>query len=158
MSRQDILPRGRRRVLRALAGALLATAMLPVAQLARAAETLRAAFAAQRIGDALKAYGAPAATPSPLVTISADELAERGDNVRFVVTSSAPGSDSIALFAERNPQPLAAVFHFGPDALPFVSTQLKLAETTSVRAVVRTRDGQHLEASRKVTVTISGCS
>lgn len=158
MNRQALPSGGRRRVLRAMAGALLATVMLPVAQLARAAETLRAAFSAQRIGDALKAYGAPATTPSPLVTISADELAERGENVRFVVASSAPGSDSIALFADRNPQPLAAVFHFGPDALPFVAAQLKLAETTSVRAVVHTRDGQFLEASRQVTVTISGCN
>lgn len=138
--------------------ALLWAGGLLGAGFARAADALSGAFAATRLADALRAYGAASPLASAQVSISADELAERGDNVRVVVSSAVPGSDSIAIFADRNPLPLAAVFRFGPDAQPFVSAQLKLAETTSVRAVVRSPDGRHLEAARKVTVTISGCA
>lgn len=148
----------RRQLLRLIAGSLAAGLALTHTRLGQAASALASAFSATRIADALKAYGAPSPTASTQVTILADELAERGDNVRIVVTSAASGSDSIALFADRNPLPLAAVFRFGPDAQPFVSTQLKLAETTNVRAVVHVQDGRHLEATRKVTVTISGCA
>ena len=158
MTRAQPVSGPRRQVLGRLAGAVAAAFVLVHTRTVQAAGALAAAFSATRIGDALKAYGAPSPTPSTQVTITADELAERGDNVRVVVSSTAAGSDSIALFADRNPLPLAAVFRFGPDAEPFVSTQLKLAETTSVRAVVRAPDGRYLEASRKVTVTISGCA
>lgn len=158
MARTRPISSTRRQLLKRIAGGCAAGLALAHTGFVQAASALASAFSATRIGDALKAYGAPAPAASPLVTIQADELAERGDNVRVVVNSTAPGSDSIALFADRNPLPLAAVFRFGPDAQPFVSTQLKLAETTNVRAVVRAQNGRHLEAVRKVTVTISGCA
>lgn len=158
MTRTQPVSGARRHLLRSIAGALAAGLVFTHSRFAQAAGALASAFSATRIGDALKAYGVAAPVPSTQVSISADELAERGDNVRVVVTSAVPGSDSIALFADRNPLPLAAVFRFGADAQPFVSTQLKLAETTNVRAVVHAPDGRYLEASRKVTVTISGCA
>ena len=158
MARTRPVSGARRHLLKAIAGGVAASFLLVQGRFAQAAGALASAFSATRIADALKAYGAPAPAASPLVSISADELAERGDNVRVVIASTVPGSDTIALFADRNPLPLAAVFRFGADALPFVATQLKLAETTNVRAVVRGKDGRYLEATRKVTVTLSGCA
>lgn len=154
---------GRRRLLQRTAGAALLWAgrgsllgALLASPLARAVEHAPA-FSAKRIADALKAYGTPTPVSSPLVSISGDELVERGENVRFVVQSTAPGTESLAVFVDKNPLPLAGTFRFANGALPHVALQLKLAESTQVRVVARTGDGQVLQASRKVAVTISGC-
>jgi len=156
-------PAGRRRLLQGTAGAALLwvgrgslLGTLLASPLGRAVEHAPA-FSAKRITDALQAYGTPNPVNSPLVSISGDELAERGENVRFVVHSTAPGIESLAVFVDKNPLPLAGTFRFANGALPHVALQLKLAESTQVRVVARTSDGQALQASRKVAVTISGC-
>ena len=122
-----------------------------------AAEWTRAAFTARTIGDALKAYGAAAATESRDVLIVGPEIAENGAKVEVEITSQIPGTRNIAVFADKNPMPLCAAIDFAGAALPYCRLQLKLAETTRVRAVVRAGDGKSHVAFREIRVTLGGC-
>ena len=122
-----------------------------------AAEWNRAAFTARTIGDALKAYGAAAATESRDLLIVGPEIAENGAKVEVEITSQIPGTRNIAVFADKNPMPLCAAIDFAGAALAYCRLQLKLAETTRVRAVVRAGDGKSHVAFREIRVTLGGC-
>jgi sulfur-oxidizing protein SoxY len=122
-----------------------------------AAEWNRPAFTARNIADALKAYGAAGAAESRDITITAPEIAENGAKVDVEIASQIPATRSIAVFADKNPMPLCAALEFSGNALPFCRLQLKLAETTRVRAVVRAGDGKTYVAFRDVKVTLGGC-
>lgn len=122
-----------------------------------AAEWNRPAFTARNIADALKAYGAAGAAESRDIIITAPEIAENGAKVDVEIASQIPATRSIAVFADKNPMPLCAALEFSGNALPFCRLQLKLAETTRVRAVVRAGDGKTYVAFRDVKVTLGGC-
>jgi sulfur-oxidizing protein SoxY len=53
--------------------------------------------------------------------------------------------------------PLCAAIDFAGAALPYCRLQLKLAETTRVRAVVKAGDGKAHVAFREIRVTLGGC-
>ncbi len=44
-----------------------------------------------------------------------------------------------------------------PGALPDIQVRMRLAETTTVKAVVKTADGKFYTAQREVKVTAGGC-
>lgn len=122
-----------------------------------AAEWNRPAFTARNVADALKSYGAAGAAESRDIVISAPEIAENGAKVEIEIASQIPATRSIAVFADKNPMPLCATLEFSGNALPFCRVQLKLAETTRIRAVVRAGDGKTYVAFRDVKVTLGGC-
>ena len=122
-----------------------------------AAEWNITAFTARNVNDALKAWGAANAAESRDVVIIAPEIAENGAKVEIDVTSQVPATRSIALFADRNPMPLCATIEFTGGALPYCRVQIKLAETTRVRAVVKSGDGKTFVAFREIKVTLGGC-
>lgn len=122
-----------------------------------AAEWNRPAFTARNVADALKSYGAAGAAESRDIVISAPEIAENGAKVEIEIASQIPATRSIAVFADKNPMPLCATLEFSGNALPFCRLQLKLAETTRIRAVVRAGDGKTYVAFRDVKVTLGGC-
>jgi sulfur-oxidizing protein SoxY len=122
-----------------------------------AAEWPRAAFAATSIGESLKAYTAQNSLESRDIVISTAEITENGAQVPIEVLSNIPGNQSIAVFVEKNPMPLAASLNFTNGALPQVRLQLKMAESSRVRVVVKTADGKTYHANREVKVTLGGC-
>ena len=122
-----------------------------------AAEWNRPAFTARNVADALKSYGAAGAADSRDIVISAPEIAENGAKVEIEIASQIPATRSIAVFADKNPMPLCATLEFSGNALPFCRVQLKLAETTRIRSVVRAGDGKTYVAFRDVKVTLGGC-
>ena len=122
-----------------------------------AAEWNRPAFSARNVADALKSYGAAGAAESRDIVISAPEIAENGAKVEIEIASQIPATRSIAVFADKNPMPLCATLEFYGNALPFCRVQLKLAETTRIRAVVCAGDGKTYVAFREVKVTLGGC-
>lgn len=149
----------RRRMLKGGTAALIAPWIgsgLLVPRTVIAAEWNRQAFAANNVNDALKAWGA---TPfeSRDVVLQAPEIAENGSKVEIEVTSNLANTRSIAVFADRNPTPLCAALDFSGPALPYSRLQIKLAETTRLRAVVKTSDGKSHVAFREVKVTLGGC-
>ena len=123
-----------------------------------AAEWNKAAFTARNVNDALKNWGAGNAAESRDIVINAPEIAENGAKVEIDVTSQLPGTRSIAVFADKNPMPLCAAIDFtGSNALPYCRMQLKLAESSRIRAVVKTADGKTHVAFKEIKVTLGGC-
>lgn len=122
-----------------------------------AAEWNRNAFAARNINDALKAYGGANTAESRDILINAPEIAENGAKVEIEISSNIENTRSLAIFADKNPTPLAAIMEFSGPVLPYARVQLKLAETTRVRAMVKTLDGKTYVAFREIKVTLGGC-
>jgi len=122
-----------------------------------AAEWNKTAFTARNIGDALKGWGGANAVDSRDIVINAPEIAENGAKVEIDITSQIPATRSIAVFADKNPMPLCAAIDFSAAALPYCRVQLKLAETTRIRALVKAADNKTYVAFREIKVTLGGC-
>jgi sulfur-oxidizing protein SoxY len=121
-----------------------------------AADWNKTAFAASSASDAIKAIGATSPTESSEIAIKAPEIAENGAVVPVEVNSKIPNTESIAIVVEKNPSPLAASFDLSAGAEGFVSTRIKMGETSKVIAVVKA-DGKYYTAAKEVKVTIGGC-
>ena len=149
----------RRNVLKSAAGAgavavaVAAGLLKPTMALASAP---RSAYEAKNLGDVLKNMGATAPADSKDITIKAPDIAENGAVVPVEVTSGIAGTSSIAIIAEKNAQPLAADFDLMGGALGFISTRIKMGQTSLIRAVV-TAGGKSYTAAKEVKVTIGGC-
>jgi len=116
------------------------------------------AFRAKTTNDAMYALLASNEfTESRRITLKAPEIAENGAVVPVTVKTDLPSVESISIFSEKNPYPLCASFLTPVGTAAFVSTRIKLAETTSVIAVVKSAD--KLYSTRKeVKVVIGGCN
>ena len=133
--------------------ALLVGSGLITAQQARAANP--PGFEAKNLADALKALGA-APADSKEITITSPDIAENGAVVPVAVTSRLPKTREIVILVEKNPNPLTAVFTIPDGTEPFVSTRVKMGESSNVVAVVRA-DGKLYSTSKETKVTLGGC-
>ncbi|MFZ2972797.1 MAG: thiosulfate oxidation carrier protein SoxY [Ferribacterium limneticum] len=122
-----------------------------------AAEWNKNAFTARNVNDAMKAYGSANAPESRDIVINAPEIAENGAKVEVEITCNIANTRSLAIFADKNPMPLCSAIEFSGPVLPYVRAQLKMAESTRVRAVARTADGKSYVAFREIKVTLGGC-
>ena len=150
----------RRTVLRLAgsAGALSAAAVsgLITGRHAWAANRNEAAFQAKAVADALKNLGAGNLVESRDIVITAPDIAENGAVVPVAVTSKIANTESIAILAEKNPFPLAASFDIAAGADAYVSTRIKMGQTSDVRAIVKA-GGKYFTATKEVKVTVGGC-
>ncbi len=121
-----------------------------------AADWNQGAFSSKAVADALKNLGASNLVVSKDIVITAPDIAENGAVVPVAVSSKIPNTQSIAILAEKNPFPLAAVFDMSNSGEGYVSTRLKMGETSNVRAVVKA-DGKFYTAVKEIKVTIGGC-
>lgn len=121
-----------------------------------AAEWNKAAFEAKGMPDALKAIGAAAAVDSKDIQIKAPDIAENGAVVPVEVTSKIAGTEAIAILVEKNATPLVADFNLSNGAEGYISTRIKMGQTSNVRIVVKA-GGKTYAAVKEVKVTIGGC-
>src|SRR3954463_2824786 len=160
MGTKKIVRLSRRRILRILATgggylAVLSEAWLrPVMLLA--AEWNQAAFEAKVLAESLKTIGALSISDSDQIQLKAPEIAENGAIVPVEITSKIPGTQSIYIIADKNPQPLVAIFDLKPELEPYVSTRIKMGESSKIRVLVRAGDRFYME-TQEVKVTIGGC-
>ena len=122
-----------------------------------ASEWKSRAFTARSTAEALQQLAVSKATESRDIVINAPEIAENGAKVDVEITCNLPGARSLLLLADRNPMPLCAEISFSGKALPYAKLQIKLAESTQVRALIRTNDGRTHVAIREIKVTLGGC-
>lgn len=139
-----------------LSAALAAGALKPT-QVYAQAEWNRAAFDAKEASVVLKAIGANSTAESKDIVMTAPEIAENGAVVPVTVVSNIPNTASISLMSLKNPFPLACAFDFAEGAMADIQVRVRLAETTSVRAIVKTADGKFFTAQKEVKVTVGGC-
>ena len=121
-----------------------------------AAQWNKPAFQAKALAEALKSIGASNVRESEQIEFKAPEIAENGAIVPIEVRSGLPGPQIIYVFAEKNPNPLAASFEFLGNVEPFFATRIKMRESAKLLVVVRTQGG-FFSAGRDVKVTIGGC-
>lgn len=121
-----------------------------------AAEWNKAAFDAKGMPDALKVLNATGAADSKDITIKAPDIAENGAVVPVEVTSKIAGTSSIALLVEKNANPLTANFDLANGAEGYVSTRIKMGQTSNVRVMVKA-GSKFYTAVKEVKVTIGGC-
>lgn len=121
-----------------------------------AADWNKGAFESKALADALKNLGAANLIESKDIVITAPDIAENGAVVPVAVTSKIPNTQSISILAEKNPFPLAASFDIATGGDGYVSTRLKMGQTSDVRAVVKA-GGKYYTAAKEVKVTIGGC-
>jgi sulfur-oxidizing protein SoxY len=149
----------RRNVLKGAAGAGT-VAVAVAAGLLKPTQALAAwnkdAFEAKNVGDAMKGLGVTGPADSKDITIKAPDIAENGAVVPVEVTSGIAGTTSIAIIAEKNGTPLIGNYALSGGTQGFISTRIKMGQTSLVRAVVNA-GGKSYTAAKEVKVTIGGC-
>ena len=148
----------RRKFLRTGGGALaLAVAGgLARPQYAFAQQWNKAAFETRSFADTLKALGGSGSTESAQIQITAPDIAENGAVVPITIESAIPRTQTIAILIEKNPNTLSANFDIPDGTDPFVTTRVKMAETSNIYALVKA-DGKYFHAVKEIKVTLGGC-
>jgi sulfur-oxidizing protein SoxY len=147
--------RQRRRDFLALIALMAAGGLLP-ARVARAEEWNKTAFSAKNMDDLLRTLGAGAPKLSAEVVLVAPEIAENGAVVPVEIESKVPGTQSIAILIEKNPNILTATFDIPSGTLPWLQTRVKMAETCNVYILVNA-GAQFYYTTKEIKVTLGGC-
>jgi len=91
------------------------------------------------------------------VHLKANAIAENGRVVPLTVSADdSLNVKAVYLLIDKNPVPLAAKLNT-KGASAYLSTNVRMRETSVVRGIVELADGTLLETSREVKVTIGGC-
>jgi sulfur-oxidizing protein SoxY len=115
------------------------------------------AFEAKSVTDAMNSVvGTDLAPASDAIKLDAPKIAENGAVVPVKVTADMDGVESITLMVEKNQTPLVASFSLAGSAHGFVSTRIKMGQTSNVIAVVKA-GGKVFSTRKEVKVTIGGC-
>ncbi|PSL13198.1 thiosulfate-binding protein SoxY [Marinobacterium halophilum] len=139
----------------AAGGALMGLGLL-MPRMAMAAWA-KEAFEAKEQNTAIKSlYGDAELTESAEVILDAPDIAENGAVVPVTVSTGMANVESMSIFIENNPSPLAAQFIIPEGTAADVSTRVRMGKTTNVTAVVKA-DGKLYSATKEVKVTIGGC-
>jgi sulfur-oxidizing protein SoxY len=113
-------------------------------------------FGAASMKEALEALGSVPTSASQIV-LTAPDRAENGAIVPVTVESRLPGTQDIFIVVEANPNPMVVRFTVPEGTDPWVSTRIKVAESSKVYAIVRA-DGRLYSVSRDTQVTVGGCA
>lgn len=123
---------------------------------AYAAQLNTAAAGAGSLQEAIKKLGANQIIESREIFIKAPEIAENGTVVPIEVVSKLGGTSAIAILIEKNPSPLTASFAIPVGTEGYVSTRVKISESSPLHVVVRAGD-KFYHAVKEVKVTLGGC-
>ncbi len=155
MQRRDVLKKGGGVSLLTLVVA--AGWLSPGEALAQAAAWNKAAFDTKTMEETMKALGGSMPAQSKDITfVQTPDIAENGAVVPIGIESKLPGTESITLLIEKNPQPLAASFNIPAGTEPNVSTRVKIGESSDVYALVKA-DGKFYMAKKEIKITLGGC-
>lgn len=143
----------RRHMLAVVAG----SAALPLLQLV----PVHAATA--ELDELMAAFAGGVEPEAGKLTLTAPEIAENGNTVPISVEVDSAMSDgdlveSVIIFADGNPSPDVATFHFSAlSGTAAATTRMRLAKTQNVIAMARMADGSVYVDRKEVKVTIGGC-
>jgi sulfur-oxidizing protein SoxY len=117
----------------------------------------KGAFEAKSVNDAMKGlYGTDLAPASDDIQLDAPDIAENGAVVPIKITATMANVESITIISEKNQTPLIASFNLAATTQGFISTRIKMGQTSNVIAVVKA-GGKVYSARKEVKVTIGGC-
>jgi len=113
------------------------------------------AFQANSTPEVLRTLGAADAASHSALRLKAPRIAEIGSSVAIEVSSRIPNTEWIAIIADKNPTPLAAVVRIN-DKQPTMQTRIKLVEPSQVRVVAKA-GGRYYTTDQFVKVVEGGC-
>jgi len=116
----------------------------------------KSAFDAKSMDEALDALGVVLPESNVAIRLTVPEIAENGAVVPVTVDSSLAKTEQIHILVEKNPNVLAANFVFPEGTESFVTTRVKMKETSKVIALVKA-DGKFYRVDKEVKVTAGGC-
>ncbi len=116
----------------AVFGLMASAGLISVAQ---AQEWNKAAFESKSLDDVFKVLGAGSPDKSSAVTLNAPDIAENGAVVPVGIATTLK-AEQMAILVEKNPSALAAQFFIPAGTEPFVTTRIKMGQTSSVYALV----------------------
>jgi sulfur-oxidizing protein SoxY len=123
--------------------------------LAQAQEWNKAAFEGKSLDDVFKILGVGSPDKSSAVTLNAPDIAENGAVVPVGIITTLK-AEQMAILVEKNPSALAAQFFIPAGTDSFVTTRIKMGQTSNVYALVKA-DGKWNMAVKEVKVTLGGC-
>jgi sulfur-oxidizing protein SoxY len=107
--------------------------------------------------------GRPIKDGAATVKLDVPLIAENGAVVPVTVEVHAPMTaqsyvKAVYIISDKNRRPLNAKFNLTPAmGQAYVGTNMRLGESTDVRAIAEMNDGSLLQAKREVKVTVGGC-
>jgi len=122
---------------------------------AQAEEWNKAAFEGKTIEDVFSVFGAGSPDKSSAVILNVPEIAENGAVVPVSISTTLK-AQQLAILVEKNPNALVAQFFIPTGTEPFVTTRIKMAQTSNVYALVKA-DGKWSMAAKEIKVTLGGC-
>ncbi len=146
MNRREILK------MTTIIGIMAANGLITSAQ---ANEWEKQAFEGKSLDDVIKALGGGGTEKSTAINFTAPDIAENGAVVPLVIATTLKASQ-MAIIVEKNPTALSGIFYFPEGAEPFVSTRVKMAQTSNVLALVKAEQKWYF-TSKEVKVTLGGC-
>jgi thiosulfate oxidation carrier complex protein SoxZ len=114
-------------------------------------------FERKTLAEVAKALGAKSLTPSADVKLNTLDYAENGASVPIDISTGLSGVNSVALFVEKNPVPLAAVIKLTEAVGTPLALHIKMAQTSVVYGLVLLNDGRALYAKKEVKVVLGSC-
>lgn len=124
--------------------------------LADSVEWNKRAFDVKTLDELVGLLGGEPASVSEAIHFDAPDIAENGAVVPLAIVSAIPGTESIAILVEKNPNVLAAMFTLPEGTLPEIQARVKMAETCNVYALVRA-GGRSFYTAKEIKVTLGGC-
>ncbi len=94
------------------------------------------------------------------IDIQAPTIAETAAAVPITVQSDIPVDqvEKLWIFADNNPIPYILDMSITPlSGRVFVSTRIKMGQTSNIRAILKLKDGSYVMAMKEVKVTVGGC-
>lgn len=104
----------------------------------------------------IRETGGAAVSHSDAIALNIPAVAEDGAIVPVALGSRIAQTDRLVLFVERNPFPFIAAFDFAESAVPGVSLNIKMNESSAVIVLVRAAN-RFYRTERHVRVVRGGC-
>jgi sulfur-oxidizing protein SoxY len=136
----------------AVFGLMASAGLISVAQ---AQEWNKAAFEGKSLDEVFKILGAGTPDKSGAITLNAPDIAENGAVVPVGITTTLK-AEQMSILVEKNPSSLAAQFFIPAGTESFVTTRIKMGQTSNVFGLVKA-DGKWLMAVKEIKVTLGGC-
>jgi sulfur-oxidizing protein SoxY len=127
------------------------------------APAIKPAFAASKVEEEVKKrLGVELSAIKEIaeIQLTAPTIAESGANVPITVQANIPVEkvERLWIFVDKNPIPWVTDVKFTPqNGQVFLSTRIKMGETSNVRAILQLKDGTFVMATKEVKVTAGGC-
>jgi sulfur-oxidizing protein SoxY len=122
---------------------------------------LRAEF--PTLDEAISSVTGDASPAEGRIELTLPQIAENGNTVPIEISVDSPMSEadyvkSVHVFADGNPNPNVATYHFTPaNGAARFAARIRLAKTQNVIAVAEMSNGDLYMAKSEVKVTIGGC-